>query len=76
MPKFLDAEKVLSSLRNDDVVLTNETHLISFDDKTNSDDLEELERRCAELGYTFEGVKIFKRKNGETFFAYDMKQSK
>jgi hypothetical protein len=25
MPKFLDAEKVLSSLRNDDVVLTNET---------------------------------------------------
>ncbi len=74
MSKFLEAEKVLSSLRNNEDVLTNETHLISFDAKTNNDDLEELEKRCAALGYISAGVKVFKRKNGETFFAYDMKK--
>jgi hypothetical protein len=30
MPKFLDANLVLSKLRNNDVVLTDETHLNFF----------------------------------------------
>lgn len=70
MPKFLDADLVLSKLRNNNPVLTNDAHLISFDEKISDSDLEELEQRCAALGYTFEGVKIFKESNGKSFFAY------
>jgi hypothetical protein len=76
MPKFLDADLVLSKLKNNDSVLTKDAHLISFDEKISNEYLQEIEQRYAALGYTFEGVKIFKRKNGNAFFAYDMKRSK
>ncbi|MDD5353241.1 MAG: hypothetical protein PHS93_08795 [Candidatus Omnitrophica bacterium] len=75
MPKFLDADLVLSKLRNDEVVLIDETHLISFDEKISDSDLEELEKRCAALGYTFDNVGVYKNKDG-AFFAYNMKRSK
>lgn len=76
MPRFLDADLILSKLRNNETILTDEAHLISFDEKISNEDLQEIERRCSELGYTFEGVKIYKSKNGKTFFAYDMKRSR
>lgn len=76
MPKFLDANLVLSKLRNNEVVLLDENHLISFDEKISNENLQEIEHRCAELGYTFGGVKIYKSKNGKAFFAFDMKKSK
>jgi hypothetical protein len=76
MQNFLDADLLLSKLRNNEIVLTEEAHLISFDEKISNEDLQEIEHRCVELGYTFDGVKIYKSKNGKTFFAYDMTRSK
>lgn len=76
MTKFLDARSILSKLRNNEIALIDENHLISFDETISNEDLQEIEHRCSELGYTFEGVKIYKSKDGKTFFAYDMKRSR
>ncbi|MEY4768673.1 MAG: hypothetical protein RL637_1312 [Pseudomonadota bacterium] len=75
LDQFLSAEKVLLALRKGELVLDNEIYHLAFDDKISSDDLSELEQRCAELGYSYKNVEIRKSKNRGAFFVYPMERT-
>lgn len=71
--KYIDAEKLLISMRKGELLLTGDIHYISFDDKISSDDLMELEKYCAGLGYFYSNVEIH-RVGKKCFFIYPMKK--